>query len=39
MTWCHVFSLRGGLVSGFNEYFDTFAAVDALREKAAAAGA
>lgn len=39
MTWCHVFSLRGGLVSSFNEYFDTFAVVDAIREKAAAAGA
>jgi len=39
MTWCHVFSMRDGLVAGFSEYFDTYAAVDALREKAAAAGA
>jgi ketosteroid isomerase-like protein len=39
MTWCHVFSMRAGQVSGFSEYFDTFAVVDAIREKAAAAGA
>jgi len=39
MSWCHAFSMRGGLVASFNEYFDTFAVVEAMREKAAAAGA
>jgi uncharacterized protein len=39
LAWCHVFEMRDGKVATFNEYFDTFAAVDALREKAAAAGA
>jgi ketosteroid isomerase-like protein len=39
IEWCHVFELREGMVVAFNEYFDTWAAVDAMREKAAAAGA
>jgi ketosteroid isomerase-like protein len=39
IAWCHVFDMRDGKVATFNEYFDTFAVVDAMREKAAAAGA
>jgi len=39
LSWCHVFELQDGKVTTFSEYTDTFAAVDAMREKAAAAGA
>ena len=39
VEWCHIFELRDGKVVAFNEYFDTWAAVEAMREKAAAAGA
>lgn len=26
--WCHVFTVRGGRISGFKEYFDTAAGVE-----------
>jgi len=39
LEWCHIFELREGMVVAFTEYFDTWAAMDAMREKAAAAGA
>lgn len=39
VEWCHVFELRDGKVVAFSEYFDTWAAVESMREKAAAAGA
>ena len=31
LQWAHVFELRNGLVVSFREFFDTFAAVAALR--------
>ena len=39
VEWCHVFEMKDGLVTAFHEYFDASAALEALRERAAAAGA
>ena len=39
VEWAHVFEIRNGLVVTFNEYFDTSAAVAALQESPATAGA
>jgi ketosteroid isomerase-like protein len=37
VRWAHVFGLKNGLIVSFHEYFDTCAAVEALREASAAA--
>jgi ketosteroid isomerase-like protein len=29
--WCHVFTIRGGKIAGFKEYFDTASGVEAYR--------
>ena len=39
VKWAHVFGMKNGLIVTFQEYFDTCAAVEALREAAAAARA
>lgn len=39
LKWAHVFGMKNGLVVTFQEYFDTCAAVEAVREAAAAARA
>ena len=39
VKWAHVFGMKDGLVVTFQEYFDTCAAVEALREAAASARA